>query len=177
MAKTDYKEIQKIKVTMPAIEAEITSFLASMTVENPDVKTDEEFRQDLLEGSTDYLDIVDKLIVNLHITNSYILGLKDARTRLDTREERLKSKSEIIRRLLKRMLDMAELRKVTAPSGTVSIGAKAQGVEIVNPDLLPDSVMRIKKEPNKTLIGEKLKAGEDVPGATLTNGGETLIVR
>ena len=40
MAKTDYKEIQKIKVTMPAIEAEITSFLASMTVENPDVKTD-----------------------------------------------------------------------------------------------------------------------------------------
>jgi hypothetical protein len=75
------------------------------------------------------------------------------------------------------MLDMAELRKVTAPSGTVSIGAKAQGVEIINPDLLPDSVMRIKKEPNRTLIGEKLKAGEDVPGATLSNGGETLIVR
>lgn len=177
MTKMDYRELQKIKVTMPAIEAEITSFLASMTVENPDVKTDEEFRQDLLEGSTDYLDIVDKLIVNLHITNSYILGLKDARTRLDTREERLKVKAEVIRRLLKRMLDMAELRKVTAPSGTVSIGAKAQGVEIINPDLLPDSVMRIKKEPNRTLIGEKLKAGEDVPGATLSNGGETLIVR
>ena len=177
MSKMDYKELQKIKVTMPAIEAEITSFLASMTVENPDVKTDEEFKQDLLEGSTDYLDIVDKLIVNLHITNSYILGLKDARARLDTREERLKTKSELIRKLLKRMLDMAELRKVTAPSGTVSIGAKAQGVEIINPDLLPDSVMRIKKEPNKTLIGEKLKAGEDVPGATLSNGGETLIVR
>lgn len=177
MGKLDYKEIQKIKLSMPAIEAEITSFLASMTAENPDVKTDDEFKQDLLEGSTDYLDIVDKLIINLHITNSYILGLKDARARLDERGERLQRKSETIRRLLKRMLDMAELQKVTAPSGTVSIGAKAQGVEIVNPDLLPDEVMRIKKEPNKTLIGEKLKAGEDVPGARLTNGGETLIVR
>ena len=177
MSKMDYKELQKIKVTMPAIEAEITSFLASMTAENPDVKTDEEFRQDLLEGSTDYLDIVDKLIVNLHITNSYILGLKDARARLDMREDRLKAKSEMIRQLLKRMLDMAELRKVTAPSGTVSVAAKVQGVEILDEALIPEKFMRITKAPSKTLIGNALKAGEDVPGATLSNGGETLIVR
>ena len=177
MGKDSYKELHKIKVTMPAIEAEITSFLASMTNENTDVKTDEDFRLDLLEGSTDYIDIIERLIVNLHITNSYILGLKDARARLDTREERLQMKSDMIRRLLKRMLDMAEIRKVTTPSGTVSIGAKPQGVEIVDEGLLPEKYMRITKTPSKTLIGNALKAGEDVPGAQLTNGGETLIVR
>lgn len=177
MTKMDYKELQKIKISMPAIEAEITSFLDSMTVENPEVKTDEDFRHDLLEGSTDYLDIIDKLIVNLHITNSYILGLKDARDRLDTREDRLKAKSEMIRRLLKRMLDMAELRKVVAPSGTISIAAKVQGVEIVDEALIPEKFMRITKAPSRTLIGNALRAGEDVPGATLSNGGETLIVR
>lgn len=177
MTKTDYKEIHKIRVSMSAIEAEISAFLASVTVDNPEVKTDDEFKQDLLEGSTDYLDIVDKLIINLHITNSYILGLKDARTRLDTREERLKIKADIIRRLLKRLLDIAELPKVTAPSGTVSIGKKAQGVEILDESLIPEKYMRITKAPSKTLIGNALRAGEDVPGATLDNGGETLIVR
>lgn len=177
MTKTDYREIQRIKLSMPTIEAEISTFLASVTADNPEVKTDDEFKQDLLEGSTDYLDIVDKLIINLHITNSYILGLKDARTRLDTREERLKIKADIIRRLLKRLLDIAELPKVTAPSGTVSIGKKAQGVEILDESLIPEKFMRITKAPNKTLIGNALRAGEDVPGATLDNGGETLIVR
>ena len=177
MAKTTYRELHKIKVTMPAIEAEITSFLASMTAENPDVKTDDDFRTDLLEGSTDYLDIIDKLIVNLHITNSYILGIKDARTRLDTREDRLKAKSEMIRRLLKRMLDMADLPSVSTPSGTVSVGKKPQGVEILDESLIPEKFMRITKAPSKTLIGNALRAGEDVPGATLDNGGETLIVR
>jgi len=177
MTKTDYKEIHKIRVSMSAIEAEISAFLASVTADNSEVKTDDEFKQDLLEGSTDYLDIVDKLIVSLHITNSYILGLKDARARLDTREERLEHKSTMIRKLLKRMLDMADLRRVTTPSGTVSIGAKPQGVEIVDEGLIPEKFMRITKSPSKTLIGNALRAGEDVPGATLTNGGETLIVR
>jgi hypothetical protein len=174
---TKETDLRKIKYSMPAIEDEITSFLAAMTNENPDVKIDEDFRADLLEGTTDYLDIVDSLILNLHITNAYKDGIKDARARLDQREERLERKIELIRRLLKKMLEMADLRSVKAPSGTVSIGAKPPSVEIVDEGLIPDEYMRISISPSKTLIGNKLKAGEDVPGARLTNGGETLIVR
>jgi len=174
---TKETDLRKIKYSMPAIEDEITSFLAAMTNENPDVKIDEDFRADLLEGTTDYLDIVDSLILNLHITNAYKDGIKDARARLDQREERLERKIELIRRLLKKMLEMADLRSVKAPSGTVSIGAKPPSVEIVDDGLIPDEYMRISISPSKTLIGNKLKAGEDVPGARLTNGGETLIVR
>jgi len=174
---TKETDLRKIKYSMPAIEDEITSFLAAMTNENPDVKIDEDFRADLLEGTTDYLDIVDSLILNLHITNAYKDGIKDARARLDQREERLERKIELIRRLLKKMLEMADLRSVKAPSGTVSIGAKSPSVEIVDEGLIPDEYMRISISPSKTLIGNKLKAGEDVPGARLTNGGETLIVR
>ena len=82
---TKETDLRKIKYSMPAIEDEITSFLAAMTNENPDVKIDEDFRADLLEGTTDYLDIVDSLILNLHITNAYKDGIKDARARLDQR--------------------------------------------------------------------------------------------
>ena len=174
---TKETDLRKIKYSMPAIEDEITSFLAAMTNENPDVKIDEDFRADLLEGTTDYLDIVDSLILNLHITNAYIHGIKDARARLDQREDRLERKVELIRRLLKKMLEMADLRSVKAPSGTVSIGAKPPSVEIVDEGLIPDEYMRISISPSKTLIGNALKAGQDVPGARLTNGGETLIVR
>jgi hypothetical protein len=174
---TKETDLRKIKYSMPAIEDEITSFLAAMTNENPDVKIDEDFRADLLEGTTDYLDIVDSLILNLHITNAYKDGIKDARARLDQREDRLERKIELIRHLLRKMLEMADLRSVKAPSGTVSIGAKPPSVEIVEEGLIPDEYMRISISPSKTLIGNALKAGEDVPGARLTNGGETLIVR
>ena len=151
--------------------------MAGITAENPDVKTDEEFKQDLLEGSTDFIEIIDRLVINLHITNGYIEGIQNARARLDERMGRLQNKSDMIRRLLKRLLDVAEMRKVMAPSGTVSIGAKPPTVEIVDEGLIPDEFMRITKAPSKTLIGNALKAGQDVSGATLSNGGETLIVR
>ena len=172
-----HNDVHKIKVNMALIESEITSFLAAITNENHDMESDDQFKQDILEGSTDFLDIMDRLIVNLHITNEYILGAKAARARIDDRITRHQAKSELVRRLMKRLMEVASIRKVVAPTGTVSIGNKAPSVEILDADLLPDEFVRIKREPNKTLIGEKLKAGEDVSGAILTNGGETLIVR
>ena len=176
MSKKD-TDLHRIKVSMPAIEAEISSFMAAMINENPDIKGDDEFKQDILEGSTDYLEIIDRLVVNLSITQEYITGIQTARARLDDRAHRLHAKEDLIRRLLKRLLDIADMRKVTAPSGTVSIGSRPPSVEIVDEALIPDAFMRISKAPSKTLIGNALKAGEDVPGARLTNGGETLIVR
>jgi hypothetical protein len=169
--------LSKLKYNLPIIEKEITSFLASIQSDYHDLVLDDEFKQDILEGSTDYITIIDRLLFNLILSEETSESLKRARARLHEREQRTTKRTEIIRGLIRRMMQIADLRKISAPNGTVSIGIKPQGVEIVDEGLIPDEFMRIKREPNKTLIGEKLKSGDNVPGTRLTNGGETLIIR
>lgn len=174
MANTD---LHRLKLSLPVIEQEITNLLAALYQDNPELKQDDDFKSDILEGTTDLLEIINNLLYDLILTESYIEGNKETRARIEQREKRLKARQEVIRSILKRLLTAAEMRKITVPNGTVAIAAKAPSVEIVNEDLIPDDFIRIKKEPNKTLIGERLKAGGDVPGARLSNGGETLTIR
>lgn len=44
---------------------------------------------------------------------------------------------------------------------------KSEQVEITEEKLLPDEYMRVKKEPDKTLIKDAIKNGTDVPGARI----------
>lgn len=169
--------LHQLKLSLPVIEHEISNLLGVIYTNNPELKDDDQFKLDILEGSTDYLDIINKCLLELSITEGYIEGLKLSRSRMEDKIERHSVKVDTIRKVLRRMLEMADVRTVKAANGTISLAHKPLGVEIVNEDLIPAELMRIKKEPNKTLIGQKLKAGEDVPGARLSNGGETLIVR
>jgi len=73
-------------------------------------------------------------------------------------------------------MEIAEIRKVELPVATLSIGNKAASVIITDETLLPDNLVRIKREPNKTEIKKALEAGP-VAGAMLSNGGTTLMVR
>jgi len=171
------KTVQQIKVTMPAIEAEITNLLASIYDSNPELRDDDDFKKDILEGSTDFLDIINKLLLELSITNGFLDGIKDSISRLEGREGRLWLRKEAIRTILQRLLTVAEMRKVEVPNGSVSIKNKSPSVEIVDEGLIPEKFMRITKAPSKTLIGDALKAGEDVPGARMSNGGETIAIR
>jgi hypothetical protein len=171
------KDFHRLKLELPTIEKEISTFMASILTSNPEIIDDDEFKQDLLEGSTDVIEIIDRILINIYINTGYIDGIKTARDRLDDRIDRLNTRNSIYRSLIKRLMDAAQTRKITAPTGTVSITAKPQSVEIVDEGLIPDQFMRISKAPSKTLIGNALKAGEDVPGAQLSNGGETLTIR
>jgi hypothetical protein len=171
------KDIHRLKLELPTIEKEISTFMASILSSNPEIATDDEFKQDLLEGSTDVIEIIDRILINIYINTGYIDGIKTARARLDDRLDRLETRNEVFRALIKRLMDAAQTRKINAPSGTVSIGVKPPSVEIVDEGLIPEKFMRITKAPSKTLIGNALKAGEDVPGTRLNNGGETLTIR
>lgn len=174
MANTD---LHRLKLSLPVIEQEITNLLAALYQDNPELKQDDDFKSDILEGSTDLLEVLNMLLFDLILTESYLEGSKITRARVEQREKKLKGRQEVIRNILKRLLTAAEMRKITVPNGTISLSAKPLSVEILDEGLIPDELMRIKREPNKTLIGEKLKAGESVPGATLSNGGETITIR
>ena len=61
-------DLHRIKITLPVIEQEITNLLAALYETNPELKLDDEFKSDILEGSTDLLEIIDRLLFDLIIT-------------------------------------------------------------------------------------------------------------
>ena len=70
------------------------------------------------------------------------------------------------------------LRKLELPTATLSIKAVPAKAEITDEALLPSKFFKAQDPKlDKKAVLDALKAKEDVPGAVLSNGGETLSIR
>jgi len=95
-------------------------------------------------------------------------------TDLDARWKRHKRQHEELRALLVAMLEAMALDKWRHPEFTVSLSAGKPGVVVTDVAALPDTFVRIKREPDKVAIGCALAEGRDVPGAMRTNAQPVL---
>ena len=71
---------------------------------------------------------------------------------------------------------MTEIR-IELPEATLSIRVGMPKVVVTDEAVLPDTLCRIKREPDKTKIKESLLAGNAVEGAVLSNAEHTLTIR
>ncbi|WP_371835637.1 siphovirus Gp157 family protein [Ochrobactrum sp. C6C9] len=150
---------------------------ADLVAAYPELAEDEELRADTIEGETDAYRVLGKIVAVERDANSMALAIGERAKDLAARKERYARRKDALRALLLRLLKAADLTKVSLPEATVSIGKGRAGVEIVDESLLPDNVVKLKREPDKTAIKAALDAGEDVPGAALREGQPTLTVR
>lgn len=93
------------------------------------------------------------------------------------RKVRRENKAERLRSIAAWAMQEAELRRIEAPDFTASLAAGRSPVSISDADALPESLCRIKREPDKLAIRAALEAGQVVPGATLGNPYPILNVR
>ncbi|RRY11378.1 hypothetical protein EGJ58_06865 [Brucella anthropi] len=150
---------------------------ADLVAAYPELAEDEELRADTIEGETDAYRVLGKIIAIERDANTMLLAIGERAKDLAARKDRYTRRKDAMRALLLRLLKAANLNRVSLPEATVSIGKGRSGVEIVDESLLPDNVVKLKREPDKTAIKAALDAGEDVPGAALRVGGETITVR
>lgn len=140
----------------------------------PEIDADEDLRADMLEGCTDYKEVIEKLVYIEQLTDTQIESTELHINKIQKRRLRLKDKRAGIRDIIMSLMQSANLRKVELASATVTIAKIGRSVQILDETLIPDELCRIKKEPDKIAIKDALFAGEPVPGATLNNGSETL---
>lgn len=88
---------------------------------------------------------------------------------LQAREARFVRQAEEYRRTVFAILDALGLRKWRNAEFTVSVAPGRPGVVITDEAALPDHLVRVKREPDRTKIKEALENGEVVPGAMLNN--------
>lgn len=82
-----------------------------------------------------------------------------------------------MRVLAQRIMEAGDIRKLELPEATLSIRVVPPSLVITDEASLPDWAWRVKREPDKAAIKDRMKAGDFVPGVEMSNGGTTLSVR
>jgi hypothetical protein len=159
--------------------AALTQVRDRLLAEDATLPEDQRLWQDMIEGEAegDPLAVIDR-VIRAAIDAEMLADLAHVRkTELSEREARFKRRCEQFREVAFRLLDALEIRHRETPDFTAWIGAGRQRVIITDDTKLPESLVRVKREPALSLIAAGLKAGEQIEGAALANGGPSLTIR
>jgi hypothetical protein len=96
-----------------------------------------------------------------------------------TRRARFEARAQHGRGVLVAAMEAMSWNTRQLPEATLTLKPAVTSVVILNEAALPDDcVMEVtKRQPLKTMISDRLKAGEEVPGAALETGMPSLVLR
>jgi len=161
-----------------AVVATYNRIKAALLENYPELADDAETLTDTLDGLHAGQDMVARLVRQSIEDKASVSALKELEATYAGRRSRLSARSEHQRDAAFDLMEALGERKITRPEFTLSISKGRSSVVISNPDILPNEYWRRPSpEPDKTKIGDALAAGQDVPGATLSNSPEKLTVR
>lgn len=95
--------------------------------------------------------------------------------RYAARKHRYEERGDAIRATIAQLADVLSTKAEEGELGAFSLVKGRDSVKITDESKLAENLFRIKKEPNKTAIGELLRDNQKVDGAELSNPG--LVVR
>ena len=142
--------------------------------QHPELADDVDLRSDMLEGSTDLHKIMERLLNEEREADELIEAVKERIEKLSARRAMFRVRQSSLRDVMIGIMQRADLRKLALPESTISIIRTGRSVQVLDEALVPDSFCRFKREISKTAIKEALMSGNEVPGALLDNGNETI---
>jgi len=142
---------------------------------------DDQLLADMLEGATELNELLTKIVRHKREAEANAAGARaDAAQYADplySRAERYDKRVEAMRELALSLMQFADVKRIELPIATLSIHAGSQKVIITDEAALPEDCWRVSREPNKTVIKERLAAGEALPGAAMSNAEPYLNMR
>jgi len=140
---------------------------------------DEVLVRDTIEGETDALEIVRKLIRAALEAESMAEAVESRVHDLNVRRGRFEAQAEAARNTARDMLEALEVKRLVSEDFTVSLKALPPKVIAPEPEKLADEFVRVvtTRTADKPLIKAAIDAGRTVEHATLSNGGVTIQIR
>lgn len=140
---------------------------------------DEETYLDTLDGETDVLALIDREISSEANDRAMADAISKQIADLKSRKDRIEMRADAHRSAQKLIMQASGLKKLERPCATLSLRAGSISVNIIDATAIPSQLCTVKtiSAPDKAAIRAQIEAGEDVPGAELTRGDETLSVR
>ena len=139
---------------------------------------DEDAIHDAVEGETGLLEAIWSAVDRLAEIEAHDEALELMMKSLASRRDRFQNQAEQIRAALLVAMSMAELKKLELPQATISRKPTPAKALIVDEAAIPARFWK-PSDPklDKKSVLDALKAGEAVPGTSLSNGGETIAIR
>ena len=141
------------------------------------VGDDDDCFLDTLDGETDAMDVLGKLIQERQEMKANEAAVKALAKTYQERAARLDAKADAISQTIGHLLDAIGSKKVAHPLATVSRTKARHSVLVTNPEEIPTQLTKTKRSPDLVAIREQLEAGEFVPGAEIKLGNPGVTVR
>jgi hypothetical protein len=150
--------------------------LERLRAEFPDA--DEETLADTVEGLSDLDDAIAVIVRSRLEDLAMISALQARRDDMQQRLARLSSRAETKKAVITDALARSGLKKILREDFTLSLRPGTAALQVIDEVQIPENFWR--EQPAKLdrqgLIS-CLKQGDEVPGAVLTNGSQTIAVR
>jgi hypothetical protein len=143
-----------------------------------DLENDDILQRDMVEGSTDLHDAIRHALARIVEIRALVSGINATLSVLGERGKRLEDQEERIRAALLTAMEVGGLQRLETPLGTVSCRAVPPSLVITDEAAIPDD-FKVTQTPklDRRAVLAALKDGKAIPGAELSNGGQTLQVR
>lgn len=142
---------------------------------------DEDVAADIVEGQTDLHETMQKAVFLVTQDETHMEAIDEHIKKLKDRKERLAQRAKMTRVAIAVAMQVAAKKSFPTPIGTVSRKATPVSVEITNEAEIPSRfwVTGDPKLSKKDLLSalKDLKEGETIPGAKLSEPGETISIR
>jgi vacuolar-type H+-ATPase subunit E/Vma4 len=166
-----------MRLDAATIQQQITALLLAF----PELADDDQLRADMIEGETDVHDFLREVERRRQNATHMAGAIAGNIAELELRQERFTRREKGLRELMRKLMELADLRKVELPEATISM-AKGQPKLIGGDDVgalyaLPDKFVRIKRELDRAAIKTELAAGGRVPGFYLSNSEPHITIR
>ncbi|HWJ40959.1 MAG TPA: siphovirus Gp157 family protein [Candidatus Limnocylindrales bacterium] len=145
---------------------------------DPSIIEDVPLFTDTLDGEGgDALDILSGMVRAALDAETMVAAIRLRKADLEQRAARFEKRNTSLRRAVLETMQDIGLPRLEREDFTATVGGNYRHVIINDDKVLPDDLVRVTRTPDKTAIGARLKDGEDVPGAVLSNAESGLTIR
>lgn len=139
---------------------------------------DADLVRDTIEGQTGLHEAIGAAALELAAVEGEKEGIEIAIGKLKDRLTRHCNRAQGIREAIFAAMEIAELPSLKTPAATLSVRPSPPRVEVIEEKAIP-AIYWTRPEPvlDKKALRDALKAGEAIPGATLSNSPPALQVR
>jgi len=143
----------------------------------PELADDVQLLADMIEGETELHSVLTDLVLSATEAGTYADAIKAHERMLAERRGRWERRAAMHRALILSLLQSANMTKLVLPEATLSVSNLAPKPIVDDETQVPDELCTFNRWPNLSAIKAAVKAGEDVPGVHMSNGGTTLTIR
>lgn len=156
---------------------EFRNRLTLLRAEFPELIEDDETWLLAIESETDLDNIIEGLLEAMLWAGELVDGIKERQRQLAERKGRLEHRADRCRSLIDDLMAEAGIQKLELPEATISRRKVPPAVVVTDEEQVPRIYGTEVWKLDKKKLKEALQEGFEVPGAYLSNGGETISIR